>query len=268
MSYNLFFMKIAYMCIAMLFAIPLNSYAALGLKSELAPEFKVSAGQSIQSSITIYNSDSKPIEVSLTQHNKTANQAMGNQRSNRAWIKISANRLIVPPKSRKTINYSIQVPTNVGTGSYWSSITVAPIKADSKESSLTPEKGKIKFLIKQNVQYEIQVVTNIGTGEPKLNFSAPKLEKNQSNQKVFGINIKNSGNFHAQTKVSLEVFRANGQRVGLLQGNTRGLYPGAQKRFEVNVANLSVGQYKALLLATDTKTGRNFGVDVNLNIQP
>ncbi|MBK8455026.1 MAG: hypothetical protein WAQ53_06705 [Thiofilum sp.] len=238
------------------------------LVTKLLHDFDTSTNQSHLGSFDIENLGKRPVVLNIIQQDKVDDHALGRVWSNRAWIKLPINQLRLEPRAKKNITFKIQSPNNVKTGTYWSSIYVDPVLPVLLPSKIQSEPGKIKFLIQQKLRYEIQIRTHIGKGEPKLNFSAPKLEKNQSNQKVFGINIKNSGNFHAQTKVSLEVFRANGQRVGLLQGNTRGLYPGAQKRFEVNVAKLPVGQYKALLLATDTKTGRNFGVDVNLNIQP
>jgi hypothetical protein len=68
--------------------------------------------------------------------------------------------------------------------------------------------------------------------------------------------------------MTLEVFSANGQAVASLKGESRGLFPGAKKRFVVDLSSLHPGTYKSLLAAEDKNSGKSFGADVALTVQP
>lgn len=248
-----------------------NSHATVMLSGGLTHEYNVSGGQRVNGVFVLKNTGSAPAELKLYQEdaNPGGRNARHN-RSNRGWLKLSTDRVTLAPGASRKVSYAMHVPGNVQQGTYWSLVMLEPVSKKSRESQVqqAPEKG-FRVSVQQKIRYAVNIMAHIQGGAANLTFSAPKMERDkQSNQKVFAIDIQNTGNKFARPDVVMEVFNQQGQPVKTLTGEARGVYPGAKKRFVVPLAGLRPGNYKALFVAEDKKSGKTFGADVNLAVKP
>ena len=260
-----------------LFAVFLSLYppitqAAVLVMSGLTEELNIQKGGTARGVIQLKNTGRKPkqVKIYLVEKSPTGAQKR-HHRSNKNWINIGANKITIPPGGQRKINFKIRAPHNAQTGTYWSNLIVEPISSSSKESTLKklpPVKNGFRVLMTTKTRYSIALMSHIGSGEAKYIFSAPKVAKDQQGRKVFSIAIKNVGNRHGYPKLSMDVFRKNGQRLASLKGAQRGLYPQAIKRFTIPVHTLKTGSYKTLITAEDFRSGRTFGSDLTLKILP
>lgn len=248
-----------------------TAQAAVMLKNGLTQEHNVSAGQTITGVLELQNVARAPGEVKISLQDDVADGAQGKTRSNRAWIRLPSDRIILAPGASQKVSYTIQIPPGVGQGSYWSALYIEPVSNNSRESELAQlpptEPGKMTIQIIQKLRYQVQIITHIGNGNANLIFASPRMGLDTSGKKAFGIDIQNTGNRYTRSTVMLDVFDASGRTVTSLKGEERSLYPGARKRFNVDVSSLRPGSYKALLSAEDSNTGKSFGADVTLDVR-
>ncbi|OQX04148.1 MAG: hypothetical protein BWK73_37155 [Thiothrix lacustris] len=246
--------------------------AAVMLSGGLTHEHNISAGQQINGVLTLQNTDNAPAEIKLYQEDSSPEGAdAAHQRSNKAWINLSTERVILPPGGSQNVTYTLNVPSNATEGSYWSMIEIEPVAEQSAESQLAQqpqEKNAFSVSVQQKVRYAVAVLANLGNGSANLTFAAPKVDKNAEGKRVFAMDITNTGNRYTRPNVSLEVFDNQGSEIASLKGESRGLVPAANKNFEIDISSLKPGNYKALLSAEDSNTGQVFGSDVSLTVQP
>lgn len=250
----------------------LAANADVMLNGDLTQEFNVTPGQTINGVLELSNSGRETAEVKIYQEDSAPDGGnRGHGRSNKSWIRLSSDRVVLPPNGRQKVAYTLQVPAGSSVGTFWSMVMLEPVSADSREAQAPqPSNDPDKFTvhIEQNVRYAVAILTHIGNGAANLVFANPKVEKNEKGQRVLGIDVQNTGNRHSRPVVTLEVFSANGQPVASLKGESMGLVPGGKKRFEVNLSSLKPGTYKSLLAAEDKNSGKSFGADVALTVQP
>lgn len=250
----------------LLIATQLQAAVMLGGKG-LSHEYNVTPGQQLSGTLELRNGGNQPAEVKIYQEDLQ----QGNARSNKSWVRLSSNRIILPPGAKQNVAYTISVPAGAGNGTYWSAIMLEPVSNKSRESEMNKapvEKDKFVMHIETVTRYAVTVMTHIGSGASNLSFSAPKIETDETGQKVFGITVQNGGNRHSRPDISLEVFNAQGNPMKTLKGESQSIFPGTSKRLTIPLTGLAPGQYKALLAADDRNTGKTFGTDVNLNILP
>lgn len=240
--------------------------AALLLNGELSHEYTTQAGQHLLGHLELHNNGTEPIEVILTQEDSAPDgTAHSHERSNRSWVNLAQERIRLEPGLTQQVSYTLTVPSGLREGTYWSGINVEPIQAETKTRPAPA--GQIRFGIKQKVRYSVSIMTHLGQGSGKIVFGKPLIRPAKDGSKQLVLKLANHGLFHSRPTVALEVFDPRGQSLGTWQGNKRGLYPGASKTFEIALHNLKAGQYKALLVAEDSNSGRTYGADMNLNLQ-
>lgn len=240
--------------------------AALLLNGELSHEYLAQAGQQLLGHLELQNNGTEPIEVLLTQEDSAPDgTAHAHERSNRSWINLAQEHVRLEPGITQQVSYTVAVPSGLREGTYWSGINVEPVQAETKTRPAPA--GQIRVGIKQKIRYTVSIMTHLGQGSGKIVFGKPLIRPAKDGSKQLVLKLANHGLFHSRPTVALEVFDLRGQSLGTWQGNKRGLYPGASKTFEIALHNLKAGQYKALLVAEDSNSGRTYGADMNLNIQ-
>lgn len=253
---------------ALLLAILLSARAeaALLLNGELTHEYTTAPGQQLSGMVEVQNNGAQAIELLVTQADSAPDGSTSHHpRSNRSWVYLTQDRLLLQPGTTEQISYTIAVPAGKGSGTYWSGINIEPVTAESQTPPAQP--GQVTVGVKQKVRYSVSLLTHIGQGAGKVVFGKPTLQNTQGGDKLLQLNLANQGIFHSRPELSMEVFDQNGRTLGTWHGNKRGLFPGVSKTFEIPLHNLAPGQYKALLMAEDANSGRTFGADMQLNIR-
>ena len=250
-----------------------NAHAAITLMGDLSHEYTVTGGQQISGTLEIGNTSKTTAEVKLYQEdNAPPNGAnSGHGRSNRSWVRLSTDHITLPPNGRQKVAYTVSVPAGVAAGSQWSMINIEPIRADSREAQVPNNQGgdgTLTVMINQKVRYAVAIITHSGNGAANLSFTAPQIARNAEGKRMLDTTLRNSGNRFARPAVTLEVFDVNGNPVASLKGSSVGMLPGMVKPVSVDVSSLKPGTYKSLLAAEDKTSGKSFGVDVGLTIQP
>lgn len=255
-------------------------HAAVMLAGGLSHEYTVNPGGTVSGVLELRNTGNEPAEVKIYQEDikikadgstEYTPGTGSHARSNANWIALGTDRVMLDPGASQAIPYTMSVPTsNKLQGSYWSTLMLEPVSNKSRESQLAqaPDE-KVSLTIHQKVRYAVQVLTHVGNkGAANLTFAPPHVARNEQGQRVFSIDVTNTGTRHSRPNVWLEIFAANGASIGKFPSETKGLYAGEKEGFAMDLSSLQPGNYKALLAAEDNNSGQVFGTDINLTIQP
>lgn len=144
-------------------------------------------------------------------------------------------------------------------GTYWEVIMVEV--AD-------PVKEEVSSGIRVNskVRYAIQVIVDVGEFEPpKLSFENVIFEKVSSSLAFLRVQMKNNSVFGTRTKVVLEVYALQGNKLKTTEPSNRILYPGFCTTFEIPLNDLVRGKYDCVIIAD---TGKDlFGSNISVQIE-
>lgn len=229
------------------------------------------SGVTASGAFTLTNTGNQPIEIKLFLED--AKQARSTRRSNRRWIRLSQNQVVIPARGKKTINYRIQTPKGHLQGSYWSHLIVQPVSKNSaaaeQQARFVPsKKQEVSVKILQVIRHAITIVSNFSKGDAKVIFSAPKMVRDaKTGKRVFSLMARNTGTAWVGKGVisKIDLYDKRGNFVGKFTGEQKGLFPGVSKRFAVDVSRLKIGKYKGLFSIAPIK-GKMFGADVNIDI--
>ncbi|MFQ5825203.1 MAG: LysM peptidoglycan-binding domain-containing protein [bacterium] len=136
-------------------------------------EREVNVGETYQGIIFIKNMGEKPAHVKVYQtdfkflHNsKTNYDGSGKlEPSNASWISFGLLGLVIPPKGRAGINYTVKVPdVDSLSGTYRSMIVVEELSQSAPKASM-PKKGQLLSAAKEGRRLGIKMVTHIVNSE-------------------------------------------------------------------------------------------------------
>ena len=106
--------------------------------------------------------------------------------------------------------------------------------------------------VMQVFRYAIQMVTNIGTtGTRQLQFLQIALHKDEEegkNTRTLQIDVANPGERWLRVGCLMELYDDKGTFIAKLEGEQRRLYPETSVRFNIDVAEVAAGSYKALII--------------------
>lgn len=254
--------------------------AAVMLSGGLSHEYTVNPGSTVTGTLELRNTGNEPAEVKIYQEDVKVKAdgsteytpgSGSHARSNAGWIALGSDRVILDPGASQSIPYTLRIPQGGNLqGSYWSMLMLEPVSKSSRESQLAaPASDKPSLTIHQKVRYAVQILTDVGNqGTTNLSFATPQIARDAQGQRLFNIDVNNTGTRHSRPKVWLDVFDANGSSIGKFEADTHGLYAGERETFAINLNSLQPGNYKALMAAEDNRSGQVFGSDINLTIQP
>ena len=173
-------------------------------------------------------------------------------RSNADWITFSPERTSIPSNESVEIYYTIRVPDDASMkGTYWSILMVEGIPKGSPESG-SEDDEEFSVGVMQVFRYAIQMVTNIGTtGTRQLQFLQIALHKNEEegeNTRFLQIDVANPGERWLRVGCLMELYDDLGAFIAKLEGEQRRLYPETSVRFNIDVAEVAAGSYKALII--------------------
>jgi hypothetical protein len=236
------------------------------------------SGNSLTGSIKLKNDGKKVVRVliyakDLTISCETSSSSYldinSHHRSLGKWLKTNVDEKILQANEEYEVTYTIDVPTGVvENGTYWELIMVEVAEPIREE---TPQGVKID----SRVRYGVQVITNIGLYvNPALSFSKIELKNlpkdikdstGQSNSKVILVKLHNGGIFLAQAKLNIEIFNSTGDKVKVINGVQRKIYPNSCTDFEIELKDIPKGKFEGILVADNGKDlyGENLTIEID-----
>ena len=182
-------------------------------------------------------------------------------RSLGSWLKTNVDERVLKPDESYEITYTITVPNNVvDLGTYWDMIMV-------EVGEPVSEKNAQGLTIQSKVRYGIQIITDIGVVEsPKLIFEKIDFKKaeKEGESKTIQIKLRNDGKFLAMSKINLEIFDSVGEKIKVINGFQKKVYPGYCNDFDIELKDLPKGKYDGILVADNGKD--LFGENVTIEI--
>lgn len=260
--------------LALTLLIPPTATAGISVAGGLSRKKQAEIGETYQGLISLKNTSDEPQEVKVYQTDYTFffngkrfySEAGKIPRSSANWISFNPHRMIIPPGSTTTVNYTVKVPDDPNlVGTYWSMLMVEGIPKSSPLSS-QQEEGKTKVGITQVMRYAIQMVTHIrDTGERKLKFLETKLVR-ETKKRLLQVDMENIGERYLAPSLWAELYDEQGRYTGKFEACVLGLYPGTSVRYNVDLSDVSEGNYQAMVVA-DCGGDYIFGANYTLKIE-
>lgn len=234
---------------------PAPSEASIAVRGGLDQEAIAAPGETYEGDIVIQNlgAASQAVKVYQTDYLYFADgrnffDPPGKVvRSNAKWVTFNPNYLLIPPNASVPVHYTVQVPrSQTLSGSYWSLLMVEEV---SKESEIAASKqGKFKVGIRTVMRSAIKVVTNIGNTGKRLIKILDKKVVQKGTDKVFQVDIENTGERSLSPAFSIELYDDTGSKVGKFEGTKLTILPGTSVRQAINLPKLAKGKYKVLII--------------------
>lgn len=144
-------------------------------------------------------------------------------------------------------------------GTLWSLLMVEVIKPISET---TTQAG---FSVGSKIRYGVQIISNIGMQEdPVLQFSQVQLGKDVDENKLLEASLENNGDFIALPLVEIQIYNSKGEKVKDLSVPSKKVYPKNCQKFQLPLADLEAGNYKAVLFAEYLESTIGLNIDLEL----
>jgi hypothetical protein len=260
--------------IALLFSVMLrDSFAGVAILNGLTHIHSGTFGSTLTGTIKMQNSGKKEARMLIYQQDITLacdkpadfTSINSHERSLGKWIKTNVEERTLQPNEEYEVTYSITIPADAkDQGTYWGLIMV---EAADPIQEQTPQGLKID----SKTRYAVQIIMDVGVPVVGvLSFEKVDLDKKMvdSTKKfvyTIAVKIKNSGVFYASTKLNMEVFSIAGDKMKVIEGTPRRIYPNRCNDFEIEVKDLPKGKYEAVLVADNGK--ELFGSNISLEIE-
>lgn len=266
-------MKKAILVILMYLLIPLVLFAQISVMGELTRYHEASSGNEYEGTVRLRNTGTETSQVKVYLRDYSF-QADGSsyyldpgtlERSNAEWITLSASNVVLGEGEYSEIGYVINVPASQAlSGTYWSILMVEGVP---EEQELEGDDVPL-ITIRQVMRYGIQIVTDFPDSEESLlQFAGAVIRKSEEDgQRLFSIDITNSGNRWLNGEIRLELYHLSGVHAGSVSAGTFRTYPETSVRRSFPVDSIDPGTYKALLIA-DCGGDDLFGGNYTLQIQ-
>ncbi len=240
-----------------------SACASVNVLSSLTQTYEVALGEEHNGLIILENlgDTTERVELYQTDYRFTAegysyyDQPGSAGRSNASWIRLGQSVVDIPPKSRISIPYRIQVPGDTElVGTYWSMVMAemsGNVDEDEPAEPLKRDEKTIVLGVKQRFRYGIQIVTNIGaTGKKKIVFNNPSLQRIEfPGGFVLSVDLGNVGERLVNPSVWAEVYDRTGASRGRFEGRDAKLYPDTSARVAIELGTLDPGSYRVIGVA-------------------
>jgi len=242
--------------------------AAVIVLNGLTHEYQVQPGESYRGTIQIQNAENKEKSVKVYQTDywfsytgESRHDSIGAiPRSNGKWITYTPELMTLAPNQTTEVEFEIKVPANdTLSGTYWSVIMVEGIVPPDTTTH------KTGVTINTSIRYAVQIITNIGdTGTRDMKFLGLQMAK-EDDANILNVMIENTGERLLRPELSLELFDASGNSVGVIKAERKKTYPGTSIRVALPLEGIKPGKYTGVLVA-DCDEDHIFGTNVSIEV--
>lgn len=258
-------------CLAMFLFLNAESEANVVVSGTLTREFTGRPGEVFEGVIELENPGETPDEARLyltdfryQWDGKTFyGDPKENPRSIASWVQFSPQRVIMQPGEKSSVLFRIQVPDDSTlTGTFWCMIMVEPVvpvdPASFRENQLA-----IRSLTRFGIQMRVNIMD---TGTRQLQFLNVKLIRTEEGSRLLQIDLANTGERRLELELWVDLYDTDGNHRGKFTVEPFGMYPSTSLRKEIGLAELTEGEYKALVIA-DGGEDALFGANYTLKIE-
>ena len=221
--------------------------------------FDVTRGQTVNSSISLFNPTERVVNGRLYQADFITN-ARGDDlylipntyyRSNAEWIRFQ-NTFTLQPNQVFTFPFSFHVPNrNDLSGSYWSILFV---EESVDMSQIYPENIII------NTRSAIEIITNI-IGSDNINMV---FEDFHYSVNTISLTLRNIGDTYFNASVKIDIYSDKAEFIGSFVSERNRVYPNFAKRVHIPVSLFRYNSYHAIIVA-DAGNGNVIGHQVSFS---
>ncbi|MEP0546795.1 MAG: hypothetical protein ABJF88_07680 [Rhodothermales bacterium] len=238
----------------------LPAAAQVVVRSPLSDDRTVPPGEVYEGTIVVANTtdevqQAKVYQTDYSFHADGSNRydAPGSSpRSNAGWIEFGPRAVTLAPGETIQVQYRVTVPAEADgqapAGTYWSMLMVEGIPRNSAESTLgddtTPQYG-----VRQVTRYGVQIATHLlGSERPTIGFQQVRLQTSESGGRVLEVDLENQGDLFTRSTLWVELYAQDGTAQGRRDGTSTRIYPGTSVRQQIDLSDLTPGQYEALIV--------------------
>jgi hypothetical protein len=231
-------------------------HAQVFIEGSLVHTLEVDPGASYAGTIEVGNagSDARAVRVYQTDYFFNADgkvdyeDAGAVSRSNGLWISFFPSRFTVPGNGKVAVTYQVEVPVDPEmVGTYWSMLMVEGIPEDSPEAG-GDDQSVPSIGISQLVRYGVQIATHVGTsGAKTLKTIGARLAREEGSVFLL-LDVQNTGERMAMPDVNAEAFNGDGDKVAVISGSSKRIYPETSVRYRLDLSSLDTGEYRVLVI--------------------
>lgn len=251
-----------------LFCIPFTSFAGIQVQNGLTHTHSGIAGNVMTGKIRVKNVGKREERIliykqdlSLSCNNTIEYDELGkNARSSGNWVQTNVDEKLIAAGEEYDILYTVTIPNSADlSGTYWNIIMIEgadPVKEEAEQG----------VKISSRVRYAVQMIVDVGTFQsPQMAFENFVYQKNQAGNQTIHVLLANKGEYASKTKLTLEVYGANGEKLKVIESQAKRLYPKKCNDFELELKGLPVGKYEGIVVADNGKD--LFGANITISIQ-
>ena len=248
--------------------IPMASYAGIQVQNGLTHTHSGIAGNVMTGKIRVKNVGKKEEKILIYKQDLSLscngssdyNEVGNNTRSSGNWIQTNIDEKVIGINEEYDIIYTITIPNTPDlSGTYWNIIMVEGVDPIKEEA----DKG---VKVSSRIRYAIQMIVDVGTFQsPQLAFENFAYKKNHAGNQIINVQLANKGDYASKTKLTLEVYGANGEKLKVIESQSKRLYPKKCNDFELELKDLPVGKYEGIVVADNGKD--LFGANISISIQ-
>ena len=249
-----------------LFYLPAS--AGVAVLNGLTHTHSLTQGQKTTGKVQIRNESAKPTRVIIYKQDLIAacGQEVNYQNPNgfiqslSPYLTTTVDEKLLGPNEEYVLFYTIDLSGEQQLkGSFWSVLMIEgadPIKEEKSEG----------IKINSVMRYAIQIIGDAGTEEStKLGFEDIKVRKIENESQIVTLRLKNEGLFSTKAKVILEIYNQEGEKIKILEGASKRIYPQGCNEFEIELKGIKKGKYEGILIADNSKDlfGANLSLEIN-----
>jgi len=129
------------------------------------------------------------------------------------WVKLPEQEILLAPKARKRVNFTLAVPDKIESGDYFGFLFLQPSPADEKNHGEDKTKpGNASFTVKLQQRLGICLVARV-PGELKSGLEVSTVEKavDAKGQLYLLVSIRNAGNLYLKPSVAWDLKDPEGE---------------------------------------------------------
>jgi hypothetical protein len=250
-----------------------NSFAGVAILNGLTHFHSGSFGSTLTGTIKLKNSGKKDVRMLIYQQDMLLfcdkpldyNNINAHDRSLGKWMKTNVEEKVMQPDEEYEVSYTITIPQDAkDKGTFWGIIMVEgaePIREETAQG----------VKIDAKTRYAVQILMDVGATQygtlsfEKVDLQKKTIDSTKTTSYTILTKIKNSGMFYNRAKLSVEIFNSNGEKIKVIEGLSKKIYPDRCSEFIIELKDVPKGKYEGVIVADNGK--ELFGSNLSLEIE-